>query len=254
MVRAHSMRSAVVTSIIALLVLAVAAPATGLAQPGAPATTVQQLAVAHAQTATTDLRVVTAPLVRGTYSATTPEEISARHAAERAAQKRDAEERAARERAAQHTATQNPAAAATPKRQPVLASGAGEIRYPLPHGSYRVSRTLTATHDGADMAAGEGTPIFAVSAGTVRASANNIGGYGNAVIIDHVIGGKRVSTLYGHMVYGSRLPKVGEHVAAGQHIGGVGNTGRSRGDHLHIEIRVNGSLVEPVGWLAANAR
>lgn len=223
------------------LIFAVAIPVTGFAQSPEPPVTVQQLALAEPQTVTVGDSVAPTPLARGTYSATTPEEISAKRAA------REEQKRRAAEAARVRAQSSYPQVA-------VLAAGTGEVRYPLPSGSYRVSRTVTATHNGADMAAAEGTPIYAVGGGVVRASADSIGGYGNAVIIDHVIGGKRVSTLYGHMVYGSRLPNVGERVQAGQLIGRVGNTGRSYGAHLHLEVRVNGSLVEPIGWLAANAR
>jgi len=62
-----------------------------------------------------------------------------------------------------------------------------------------------------------------------------------------------VSTTYAHMTNGTRAVQAGQTVEPGQFIGKVGNTGRSFGAHLHFEVRVNGSLVEPIGWLRANA-
>jgi murein DD-endopeptidase MepM/ murein hydrolase activator NlpD len=55
------------------------------------------------------------------------------------------------------------------------------------------------------------------------------------------------------MIYGSRQVQAGETVAAGQLIGFVGSTGRSTANHLHFEVHVNGGLMEPIAWLAANA-
>ena len=103
------------------------------------------------------------------------------------------------------------------------------------------------------MVASSGTPVYAAAGGTVRVSQSGYGGYGEAIVIDHVIGGQQVSTLYGHMISGSRVVSVGQTVEAGQMIGQVGNTGRSYGAHLHFEVRLGGSLVEPIGWLSANA-
>ena len=98
-----------------------------------------------------------------------------------------------------------------------------------------------------------GTPIFAAAGGVVRTSSESYYGYGVAVVIDSVVGGQRVTTLYGHMTNGTRAVQAGQTVQPGQFIGKVGNTGRSYGAHLHFEVKVNGSLVEPISWLRANA-
>lgn len=97
------------------------------------------------------------------------------------------------------------------------------------------------------------TPIYAAAAGVVRVSSENYYGYGVGIVIDSVVGGQRLETTYGHMTYGTRQVEVGATVAAGQLIGFVGSTGRSTANHLHFEVKVSGTLQEPIGWLAANA-
>ena len=99
-------------------------------------------------------------------------------------------------------------------------------------------------HAGIDLAAGTGAPIRAVAAGTV-VSAGQESGYGNVVRIRHADG---TETVYAHL---SRILVRGGKVATGQQIGKEGNTGRSTGPHLHFEVRVNGSPVNPLAWLRA---
>ncbi|MBA3726171.1 MAG: peptidoglycan DD-metalloendopeptidase family protein [Armatimonadetes bacterium] len=96
-------------------------------------------------------------------------------------------------------------------------------------------------HTGLDIAAPTGTPIHASGSGTVIYSGYR-GGYGNCIIIDH--GGGQAS-LYGHC---SRLyVGVGKTVDKGDVIAAVGSTGMSTGPHLHWEIRINGTPVNPRG-------
>ena len=98
-------------------------------------------------------------------------------------------------------------------------------------------------HAGLDFKASYGTPIHAASDGVV-ASAGVKGGYGNTVVIDH---GGAVATLYAHM---SRIGvSAGEKVVRGQVIGLVGSTGNSTGPHLHFEVRVSGTPVDPRSYL-----
>jgi len=98
-------------------------------------------------------------------------------------------------------------------------------------------------HTGWDMNAGCGAPIRAAESGTVI-FAGWKGGYGNAVIIDH---GGGMSTLYGHQ---SRLGvSYGTSVDIGDVIGWIGTTGVSTGCHLHFEVRVNGTPVDPAPYM-----
>ncbi len=99
------------------------------------------------------------------------------------------------------------------------------------------------THAGLDIAAPAGTPIKAVAEGTVS-YAGWMSGYGYLVIIDHANG---VQTYYGHC---SKLyVSSGQSVDAGDVIAAVGSTGNSTGNHLHLEIRVNGEKVNPQNYL-----
>jgi murein DD-endopeptidase MepM/ murein hydrolase activator NlpD len=70
------------------------------------------------------------------------------------------------------------------------------------------------------------------------------GGYGNLVVVDH---GNGIATAYGHNTYVTVAP--GQAVAQGQLIAYSGNTGHSTGPHVHFEVRVNGSAVDPLGYL-----
>lgn len=89
-------------------------------------------------------------------------------------------------------------------------------------------------HNGVDLAGPVGTPLRAAAAGTVIvASVGGYGGgYGNYVVIRHANG---TQTLYGHM--NTISVSVGQTVNRGQYIGGLGNTGRSTGPHIHFEVR-----------------
>jgi len=186
---------------------------------------------------------------RGTFTATTPEEIAKKKAEEAAA----ARAAAAAKAAAAASSSSASSASFNSAGYALVAPGSGEVRYPLPMGSWNVSRTVGGGHNGADMLAPAGTPIYAAASGVVRASAESIGGYGVCVMLDSVVGGQRVQTTYGHMIYGSRQVQQGQTVEAGQLIGYVGSTGRSTANHLHFEVWVNGGLVEPMAWLGANA-
>jgi murein DD-endopeptidase MepM/ murein hydrolase activator NlpD len=123
---------------------------------------------------------------------------------------------------------------ARPVSGPVT-SGFGYRVHPI-HGTRRL-------HGGIDYGAPTGTPIRAAESGTV-VTAGSMGGYGITVVINHG-GGK--STLYAHQ---SRLAvSNGQQVSRGQVIGYVGSTGVSTGPHLHFEVRINGSPVNPAPYL-----
>ncbi|TEB16212.1 Murein DD-endopeptidase MepM [Pelotomaculum sp. FP] len=97
------------------------------------------------------------------------------------------------------------------------------------------------THSGIDIGAGYGTAVLAAADGVVTTAAYDAGGYGNYVIIDHGNGNK---TLYAHMSQMSA--GVGQTVTQGQTIGLVGSTGLSTGPHLHFEVYVGGTRVDPL--------
>ena len=73
------------------------------------------------------------------------------------------------------------------------------------------------------------------------------GGYGNFVLIDH---GSGIASAYGHIISGGILVGVGQSVGVGTNIARVGSTGDSTGCHLHFEIRVNGTAIDPQGFMA----
>lgn len=99
------------------------------------------------------------------------------------------------------------------------------------------------THLGLDLASTERAPVPAANAGKI-VFAGWLSIYGNAVILDHGYG---LLSLYGHM---STLDvKVGEVVGKGQRLGTSGSTGLAGGDHLHLEIFVQGKSVDPLEWL-----
>ena len=98
-------------------------------------------------------------------------------------------------------------------------------------------------HEGIDLAVSSGTPVVASAAGTVIV-AGWMGGYGNLVVIDH---GGGISTAYAHNT--SVTVGVGQQVAQGQLIAYSGNTGNSTGPHVHFEVRVNGGVADPLGYL-----
>lgn len=99
------------------------------------------------------------------------------------------------------------------------------------------------THTGLDIACSTGTPIKAVSDGTII-FASYSGSYGNLVKVDH---GNGVETWYGHT--SKMYVTVGQKVSAGDIIAAVGSTGNSTGSHLHLEIRINGNTINPQKYL-----
>ncbi len=106
-----------------------------------------------------------------------------------------------------------------------------------------VSRVRSGAHTGLDIAAPKGTDIKVCSSGKVIFAANK-GSYGNLIKVQHENG---VETWYAHC---SKLyAKVGEKVKAGDIIAAVGSTGNSTGSHLHFEIHINGTAVNPQKYI-----
>ena len=101
-----------------------------------------------------------------------------------------------------------------------------------------------AMHPGIDLAGAYGTPVYATADGTVLRAGWNNGGYGNLVEIDH---GRGITTRYGHM--SAILVHEGDKITRGQQIGRMGSTGRSTGNHLHYEVRIDGRAVNPIPFM-----
>ncbi len=105
------------------------------------------------------------------------------------------------------------------------------------------SRIRKSKHTGLDIATSKGTPIKVVAAGTVTCASYK-GSYGNLVKVEH---GNGLETWYAHT---SKMHvTVGQKVTAGEVIAEVGSTGNSTGNHLHLEIRINGEHVNPQNYL-----
>lgn len=135
----------------------------------------------------------------------------------------------------------------------------GDLGLPLPAGTYLMSHRLgcgcsthKGTHTGQDLSAPNGTPILSIADGTVivahvwQGGESGLDSYGNYVVVDHgtTPDGHSIITLYAHMDY--MLVSVGEEVTIGTQLGGVGNTGNSKGNHLHFEYKVDGVQVDPM--------
>ncbi|MGI6216727.1 MAG: murein hydrolase activator EnvC family protein [Coriobacteriales bacterium] len=130
-----------------------------------------------------------------------------------------------------------------------VVTGSGEFTHPCP-GYSSISSTFgyrsfdNSFHKGVDFAASQGTPVYAAASGTVL-----IAGYsstaGNWVVISH---GNGLVTKYMHM---ATTPYVhaGQTVSKGTNIGVVGSTGNSTGPHLHFQVEVNGTAVNPMLYL-----
>ena len=144
-------------------------------------------------------------------------------------------------------------------KNPVFKSG--RFTWPVPgyynitsYYGYRVNPVsgIYKLHGGIDIASAGiyGKSIVAAADGVVVSAGWNSGGFGNWVVINHgTSGGNQFATLYAHMC---RAPIVsaGQSVKAGQTIGYVGSTGNSTGNHLHFEVRVNGSRVNPMSYFS----
>lgn len=139
----------------------------------------------------------------------------------------------------------------------VGAAWTGPVRWPFPNVVRMTAgfgprdapcRGCSTMHRGIDLLPGAGTPIFAVADGVVSAQQEGWS-YGDHVFIDHVIDGQQVTSLYAHMRSGSSPLRPGDTVRVGDFVGLVGSTGAVTAPHLHLEIRVDGTAIDPVPWL-----
>ncbi|QZH76614.1 MAG: M23 family metallopeptidase [Erythrobacter sp.] len=132
-------------------------------------------------------------------------------------------------------------AVSVPSRMPVdgvtLTSGFGMRNHPI--------LNRRARHNGVDLAAPHGTPVYATADGIVE-MAQWYSSYGNYVQIGH---GAEMETRYAHL--SSYTVSSGEQVRSGDLIGYVGSTGRSTGPHLHYEVRVANEAVNPIPYMVA---
>ena len=125
-------------------------------------------------------------------------------------------------------------------------SGQHRLLWPVP-GSRHISSSFGPRwgrqHNGIDITAKEGTPIVAAAGGKVIYSGRRLRGFGNMVVVRH---GGGLYTLYAHNQVND--VRVGEQVRRGQRIGRVGHTGRSTGNHLHFEIRMQDEALNPLSF------
>ncbi len=147
---------------------------------------------------------------------------------ERLAMERAAEAR----RAAAARAVEAPSETAEPAQKVAVATPPPPVKRPL------------FMHDGVDLVAATGTPVYAAADGIVLGAAPN-GGYGNWIRLEHQ---GKLSTVYGHLSGFAPGIEEGARVSQGELIGFVGNTGRSTGAHLHFEILTNGKAVDPLAY------
>lgn len=132
------------------------------------------------------------------------------------------------------------------------------MQYPKDYISF--SRGYSSSHQAVDMAwnsnyGGQHVPVYAPADGTIVTAVDGKGNtwgkdtsYGNYVMIEHASG---VRTLMAHMLKGSICVKVGQKVSRGQTVGIQNNSGNSNGTHCHVEVRLNGTRVNPVDYLFA---
>lgn len=241
--RPRAVRNVVTLAAVAGMVATVAIPLLSVTRgEQAEAVTVQQVALKDAQALVVASAETPVALDRGSYAATTPEEI----------QKKKDEEAAQAALAARLASSSSTSTVVSSGSFAASIATSGEVVRPLV--SYSNLGEPYAGHKGTDYMAPYGTPIYAIADGVVVTSSESGAGWGVYIKIAHNIGGQGVTSLYAHMAYGSRAVSAGETVTAGQYLGQVSDTGLAYGTHLHLEIYVNGSWVYPEDWLIANAR
>lgn len=109
-------------------------------------------------------------------------------------------------------------------------------------------RGTLAYHNGLDLSGGAGTPIYAAGGGVVieTQTGSPSTGFGNYVMIDH---GEGLVSIYAHLMPGGVHVSVGDTVNAGDHIGSMGTTGVSTGEHLHFQMELNGVVIDSLVFM-----
>lgn len=214
----------------------------------------QQSAVAERQV---ELDRIATLEVRREQVKTMLQAVAQRQAERQAARRAAAAQAAAAQAAAEQAAAEREAA--RPEPGPSISSGtqpsASYLSWPVqnsyitsPYGM-RLHPILQVykLHDGTDLGAGCGTPIYAAAGGTVVAASYDAA-YGNRVLMAHgTVNGRSLATSYNHLT--SDTVSTGQQVSKGQVIGYSGTTGYSTGCHLHFMVYEDGSTVDPMGWL-----
>jgi murein DD-endopeptidase MepM/ murein hydrolase activator NlpD len=139
--------------------------------------------------------------------------------------------------------------------------GHGSIRWPFPY-AVTISSPFgpraapcygcSTFHDGVDFTPGSGAAIFAVTDGVVTTRDDGTSTYGNYIIVTARVKGHTVKETYAHMTRASSPIVLGQTVRAGEFLGLVGMTGEATGPHMHFEINVDGTTIDPIPWLEAN--
>lgn len=131
------------------------------------------------------------------------------------------------------------------KRHPLVP----QLRFPVPGGvlTSPFGHRWGCFHKGLDIAASIGKPVLACARGRVLFTGRQkkLGGYGKMIVLDH---GRGVYTQYAHL--NRVLVRKGQKVRGGQRIALVGNSGRSTGPHLHLEVRVSNQMYNPLAYFS----
>jgi murein DD-endopeptidase MepM/ murein hydrolase activator NlpD len=162
--------------------------------------------------------------------------------------------------AAAGTESEAPAAEA-PAREAFTIDQRPPLVYPVgagaPVGSAFGPRALlcdacSTQHFGVDFNPAYGAPVSSIADGVVSLIGDPSNSLGVHLAIDHIVNGQTVTSVYAHLQAGSIPWKVGDRVRVGDVVGLVGTTGVITGVNLHFELRVGGTAINPVPWMAAN--
>lgn len=142
----------------------------------------------------------------------------------------------------------SPSVASAPTTTPAAAKPNAPLRWPVaaPRLTSAFGTRWGKNHEGIDMAAPIGTPVFAAAAGDVIYAGDHVRGYGNMVVVKH---SDNLVTVYAHNSL--LLVHTGDRVTVGQEIARVGDTGRSTAPHLHFEVRRGEVPQDPMPFLPA---